>query len=66
MKCDVCGKSAQYGSSISHSKRHTKRRWLPNIQRLTIVVDGKKKKVNICTRCLRTRYKEARSSPSPE
>ena len=60
MKCDICGKSAQYGSSISHSKKHTKRRRLPNIHRVTIVVDGEKKKVNICTRCLRTQHKEAR------
>ena len=60
MKCDICGKSAQSGCNVSHSKRHTKRRLLPNIHRLTIVVDGEKKKVNICTRCLRTRYKEAR------
>ena len=65
MKCDICGKSAQVGCNVSHSKRHTKRRLLPNIQRLTIVVEGEKKKVNICTRCLRTRYKEARSSSSP-
>jgi len=65
MKCDICGKSAQSGCSVSHSKRHTKRRRLPNIHHLTIVVEGEKKKVNICTRCLRTRYKEARSSPSP-
>jgi len=60
MKCDICGKQAHYGHSVSHSKKHTQRRWLPNVHRITITVNGEKKKVNICTRCLRTQYKQAR------
>jgi len=60
MKCEICGKSATFGHSVSHSKQHTHRRWLPNIQRATIIVEGRKRKVNICTRCLRTHYKVAR------
>jgi large subunit ribosomal protein L28 len=59
MKCDICGKRAQFGNSVSHSKKHTKRRWLPNIHRATIIVNGSKQEVNICTRCLRTQYKAA-------
>ncbi|MGA8849793.1 MAG: 50S ribosomal protein L28 [Dehalococcoidia bacterium] len=60
MKCDICGKRATFGNSVSHSKQHTSRRWLPNIQRTTIMVEGRPRKVNICTRCLRTQYKAAR------
>ncbi len=60
MKCNICGKSALFGHNVSHSKRHTIRRWLPNIQRKTIMVEGKKTKVSLCTRCLRTQYKTAR------
>jgi large subunit ribosomal protein L28 len=60
MKCEICGKRAQFGHSISHSKQHTLRRQLPNIQRTTIMVEGRPRKVNICTRCLRTQYKAAR------
>jgi len=60
MKCNICGKSALFGHNVSHSKRHTIRRWLPNIQRTTIMVEGKKAKVTLCTRCLRTQYKTAR------
>lgn len=60
MKCEICGKQAQFGHNVSHSKKHTLRRWLPNIHRSTIMVEGKKRKVNICTRCLRTQYKAAR------
>ncbi|MFH1003235.1 MAG: bL28 family ribosomal protein, partial [Chloroflexota bacterium] len=25
MKCDLCGKSPQFGHNVSHSKRHTNR-----------------------------------------
>lgn len=60
MKCEICGKVALFGNNVSHSKRHTLRRWLPNIQRTTVMVDGKKTKVAICTRCLRTQSKAAR------
>jgi len=53
-KCSVCGKSPQFGHNVSHSKHATNRSWKPNIQKATIMVDGKPKKVSICTRCLRT------------
>ncbi|MEA3298368.1 MAG: 50S ribosomal protein L28 [Chloroflexota bacterium] len=59
MKCDICGKGPQYGHSVSHSKRRTNRRWLPNIHRVSIVVGGETKRVNVCTRCLRSQYKAA-------
>ncbi|MCK4262903.1 MAG: 50S ribosomal protein L28 [Dehalococcoidia bacterium] len=60
MKCDICGKTPQFGNNVSHSKKRTKRRWLPNIHRATIMVGGQKREVNICTRCLRTYNKPAR------
>jgi ribosomal protein L28 len=34
--------------------RHTKRRWLPNVQRATLTIDGQKVQLDLCTRCLRT------------
>ncbi|MDP2930980.1 MAG: 50S ribosomal protein L28 [Chloroflexota bacterium] len=67
MKCDICGKIPQFGHAVSHSKRHTKRRWIPNIHAATISVEGKPKQLNLCTRCLRTQHKAPRNvaaSPS--
>lgn len=52
--CEVCGKSPQFGHNVSHSKAATNRQWSPNIQKVTLVVDGQPRKVSICTRCLRT------------
>lgn len=54
-KCDICGKGPQFGHNVSHSMHRTNRRWLPNIQKVTIVVKGQRKRVNMCVRCLRTR-----------
>ena len=57
MKCDICGKSPQFGHNVSHSKRHTNRRWVPNIHPVTLDVRGQTKHLNLCTRCLRTEHK---------
>jgi large subunit ribosomal protein L28 len=52
-KCEVCGKGPMTGNNVSHSKRRTRRRFLPNLQIKKI--EGEK--VQICTSCIRTRAK---------
>lgn len=59
-KCDLCGKAAQYGSNVSHSKVHTKRRWIPNIHPATLIIDGKPVHGNYCTRCIRSQQRLVR------
>ena len=59
LKCDLCGKTPLFGHNVSHSKRRTNRRWTPNIHPATIIIDGQQKRLNLCTRCLRTRHKVA-------
>lgn len=56
--CELCGKKPQFGHSVSHSMRHTKRQFKPNIQKTTILRDGKLVRVKICTRCLKTLNKD--------
>ena len=51
--CAVCGKAPSAGRSISHSHRVTNRIFRPNVQKMTIKLDGKVKKVNVCTKCLK-------------
>jgi large subunit ribosomal protein L28 len=53
-KCEICGKTPQFGHNVSHSMRHTKRQFKVNIQKTTIVENGKLRKIKVCTRCLRT------------
>jgi large subunit ribosomal protein L28 len=56
-KCEICGKKPMSGHNVSHSMRHTKRQWKPNIQKVTLMMDGKLRKVKVCSRCLRTAAK---------
>lgn len=56
-RCEVCGKRPRSGNAVSHSMRHTKRKWRPNIQKATLYFSGVPKQLSLCTRCLRTHYK---------
>lgn len=56
-RCDVCARKPQYGSKVSHSNRHTNRRFQVNTQHRRLVIDGKVRNVQICTRCLRNMVK---------
>ena len=57
-KCDITGKGKQYGNNVSFSQRHTKKVWEPNLQKKTLVIDGKKVRVKISTSALRTLKKK--------
>lgn len=52
--CEVCEKGMMSGHNVSHSNRKTNRIWAPNVQRVRVVVDGQAKRLNVCTRCLRS------------
>ena len=58
-KCEICGKSPQFGHNVSHSKRATNRRFDANIKRMLLELDGRKRRIYICTRCLRTMRRSA-------
>lgn len=51
--CDICGKGPSFGNNVSHSKRRTRRRWNPNIQRVRTLINGYSKRKNVCTSCLK-------------
>jgi large subunit ribosomal protein L28 len=56
--CDISGKGKQFGNNVSFSQRRTKKVWEPNLQKKTLVVDGKKIRVKISTNALRTLKKK--------
>ncbi len=62
MKCDICGKTAQFGHNVSHSKQKTNRRFLPNIHPARVTINGELKRMNLCTRCIRTVNKVEKSA----
>lgn len=52
--CDICGKGKISGNNVSHSNRHSRRTWTPNLRVVRAIVDNAPKKVKVCTRCLRS------------
>ncbi len=53
-KCEICGKGPQFGHNVSNSKKATKRQFKPNVQRVRVEMDGRMRRMRVCTRCLRT------------
>jgi len=51
--CVICGKHPVAGRNVSHSHRVTNRQFRPNIQKVTAVVNGHVKRVNVCTKCMK-------------
>lgn len=56
--CDITGKGKQHGNNVSFSQRHTSKVWHPNLQKKTLIIDGKKVHVKIATSTLRTLKKK--------
>ena len=55
-KCDICGKGKIFGNKVTFSNKKINRGWSPNIKRVRAEVDGTIKRINVCTRCLRSGY----------
>jgi len=53
-ECQICGKKTVFGHNVSHAHNVTNRRFLPNLQRARVMVNGQSKRMRICTRCKRT------------
>jgi large subunit ribosomal protein L28 len=53
-RCAICGKSPAAGRSLSHSHVRTRRRFLPNLQRVRVVIKGVARRVTVCTTCLKS------------
>lgn len=53
-KCEVCGKGVAFGIKVSHSHRRSNRTFKPNVKKVRAIVNGSPKRVNVCTKCLRS------------
>lgn len=54
--CEITGVRRSVGNNVSHSNRHTKRTFKPNLQEKTYQSDilGRKVTLRLCTRAIRT------------
>ena len=57
-KCAVCEKTISYGNKLSiarsHVSRRTSRTWKPNLRNVKAIVNGEPKKIQVCSKCLRS------------
>ena len=51
--CYVCNKGPATGNRVSNANNRRKRRFMPNLQRVRILEDGRAVRVRVCTRCLK-------------
>jgi len=42
------------GHKVSHSNRKSNRVWAPNVQKVRVMKNGAARRMNVCTRCLRS------------
>ncbi len=52
--CQLCGKAPLTGHRVSHAHNVTNRKWHLNLKTVRAVVDGVTRRVNACTRCIRS------------
>ena len=52
-QCEICGKKPSSGNNVSHAHNITKRRFVPNLQKVRALVDGTPKRVTVCTSCIK-------------
>ncbi|MEA3435198.1 MAG: 50S ribosomal protein L28 [Thermodesulfobacteriota bacterium] len=52
--CEICGKKPLTGNNVSHAHNVTKRRFNPNLQRVRAVLNGRTKKIMVCTSCIKS------------
>ncbi len=68
--CSICGKGRQVGYRVSHAHNKAKKVWRPNIQKVRSLSNGTTKRINVCTRCIRSGYVakplQKRAAPAAE
>ncbi len=53
-KCAICGKTTKFAHNVSHSHRVTSKKQRANLQKVRALVNGQKKRIWVCTKCLKT------------
>ncbi|MEF2145800.1 MAG: 50S ribosomal protein L28 [Desulfovibrionaceae bacterium] len=53
--CDICGKGPASGNNVSHAHNKTRRRFMPNLQKVRAqLANGQVTTIKACTRCIRS------------
>ncbi|MCD4692917.1 MAG: 50S ribosomal protein L28 [Calditrichales bacterium] len=50
--CEICGKRPMVGNNVSHAHNKTKRRFLPNLQKIRVQTSDGVKRMRVCASCI--------------
>ena len=53
-KCDNCGKVPVFGNNVSHAKNRTPRLFRPNLQKVSILENGRRVQKTLCAKCIKS------------
>lgn len=63
MHCELCGKTTVFGKKVAHDRmyvnKRTNKKIKPNLHTMTLTTEAGKKRMTVCTRCMRTMRKHA-------
>ncbi len=52
--CTICSKGPTTGNHVSHANNRRKRRWMPNLQTVRVMVGLAPRRVQVCTQCIKS------------
>lgn len=52
-RCEICGKKPGFGNTVSHAHNIGKRRFNVNLKTVNARVNGRPKRIKVCTSCLK-------------
>jgi large subunit ribosomal protein L28 len=52
--CEICGKKTTFGNTVSHAGNRSRRTRKPNLQKVHAVHGGRRVRLTVCTRCLKS------------
>jgi large subunit ribosomal protein L28 len=51
--CEYCAKKPSFNYQVSFSHKRSKRMWKPNVQRVRVWENGRARRANVCTSCIK-------------
>ncbi len=51
--CEICGKGAQNGMTVSHANNKSRRRFFPNLHAVRANLNGRHRRIRVCSSCLK-------------
>ncbi|WP_369299067.1 bL28 family ribosomal protein [uncultured Neglectibacter sp.] len=62
MRCEICGKTTTFGKKVAHDRMYingrTSKKVKPNLQTITVETPKGRRKLKVCTSCMRTMRKQ--------